>query len=243
VTTRAATRTACVIVIAAIVGVIAAVTAGPARAAQPCRSYPRPGTTVAGPAPSRLRAQYQVLRRAQRPFDRVALSRLGALPESGILLDATRYLGSVPLGGRVYLVAGRHLLPSPLEPVRCVPADERSLQQALLPSLRREYAHRALCLVILYATRAAPTCQPAPGTVAPLLIGSGVPGFGLAPDGVPAVRLLFAAGGHGPVRVAVHENFWRVRGQSLDVTPCGLDWIDGRGIVLRAVTSCVADTT
>jgi hypothetical protein len=215
-----------------------------ARTASPaCGAYPRPGTQVAGPAPLRLRRQYGVLRRAPRPADRIALRRLGTLPESQIVTGLVRYLGAVAESGQIYLVAARHLLPDPLEPVRCVPASQRALQRALLAGLRREYAHRALCLVIVYPTRAAPTCQPAPGTVAPLLIAAGTPGLGLAPDGVAAVRLHFRA--PGSVTVAVHGNLWRLPGTGRTAVPGGLDWIGRDGVVLRTVVSCNAnhDTT
>jgi hypothetical protein len=208
-----------------------------------CGSYPRPGTQVAGPAPLRLRRQYGVLRRASRSGDRIALDRLGTLPESQIVTASLRYLGPVAESGRVYLVAAWHLLPDPLEPVRCVPASQRALQRALLPSLRREYAQHALCLVIVYPTRAAPTCQPAPGTVAPLLIAAGTPGLGLAPDGVAGVRLHFR--GPGSVTVAVQGNLWRLPGTGRTAVPCGLDWIGRDRVVLRTVISCNAnhDTT
>jgi hypothetical protein len=217
---------------------------GVARAASAgCGSYPRPGTQVTGPAPLRLRRQYGVLRRASRRSDRIALGRLGTLPESQIVTGSLRYLGAAAEGGRIYLVPAWHLLPDPLEPVRCVPASQRALQRALLPSLRREYAQHALCLVIVYPNRAAPTCQPAPGTVAPLLIGAGTPGLGLAPDGVAAVRLHFR--GPGSVTVAVHRNLWRLPGTGRTAVPCGLDWIGSDGVVLRTVVSCNAnhDTT
>ena len=111
------------------------------------------------------------------------------------------------------------------------------------PSLRREYAHRALCLVIVYPTRAAPTCQPAPGTVAPFLIASGAPGLGLAPDGVSAVLLRFHTGVHPPIRAAVRDNFWQVSDPALQVAPCGLDWLGAHAIVLRQVASCQVDRT
>jgi hypothetical protein len=238
-------RAAAATVLAAAAGLLAAsVTAGiapgVARAGSPaCASYPRPGTQVPGPAPARLRRQYGVLRRAPRQADRIALGRLGPLPQSQILTGSIRYLGAVAEGGRAYLVAARHLLPDPLVPVRCVPASQRALQRALLPGLRREYAHRALCLVIVYPTRSAPTCQPAPGTVAPLLIAPAAPGLGLAPDGVAAVRLHFRSG--ASAAVAVSGNFWRLPGPEAAPVPCGLDWLDRDRVVLRTVTSCSAN--
>jgi hypothetical protein len=238
-------RAAAATVLAAAVGTLAAGVArgGVAGASPACGSYPRPGTQVAGPAPARLRRQYGVLRRAPRPADRIVLRRLGPLPQSQILTGSIRYLGAVGAGGRVYLVAARHLLPDPLEPVRCMPASQRPLQRALLPGLRREYAHHALCLVIVYSTRAAPTCQPAPGTVAPLLIAPAAPGLGIAPDGVAAVRLHFRSG--ASATVAVRGNFWRLLGPEATPAPCGLDWIGPARVVLRTVTSCTAnrDTT
>jgi hypothetical protein len=234
-------RAAAPAMLAVAVGMLAAVVApGGARGASPaCGSYPRPGTQVAGPAPARLRLQYGVLRRAPRPADRIVLGRLGTLPQSQILTGSIRYLGAVGEGGRVYMVAARHLLPDPLEPVRCVPASQRALQRALLPGLRREYAHRALCLVIVYPTRAAPTCQPAPGTVAPLLIAPAAPGLGIAPDGVAAVRLHFRSG--ASATVAVRGNFWRLPGPEATPVPCGLDWIGRDRVVLRTVISCAGN--
>jgi hypothetical protein len=234
-------RAAAATVLAAAAGLLSAgVAPGVARAASPaCGSYPRPGTQVPGPAPASLRRQYGVLRRAPGRADRIAPGRLGPLPQSQILTGSIRYLGPVAEEGRAYLVAARHLLPDPLAPVRCVPASQRALQRALLPGLRREYTHRALCLVIVYPTRAAPTCQPAPGTVAPLLIAPAAPGLGLAPDGVAAVRLHFRSG--ASAAVAVRGNFWRLPGPEAAPVPCGLDWLDRDRVVLRTVTSCAGN--
>lgn len=218
--------------------------AAPARAgAAParCGSYPRPGTTTTAATPANLRAEYGVLGRPRRAADRIARARLGSLPESGILVAGIRYLGRAAYGGRAYLVPARHLLASPLEPVGCVPASQRSLQRALLPSLRSEYAHEALCLVIVYPVQSSPSCQPAPGTVAAFLYGPGSPGFGLAPDGVASVTLRFR--GHGPIRARVRDNFWIVNDSALLLAPCGLDWTTAQGTVLRTVASCTKDTS
>jgi hypothetical protein len=235
---------ATLIVLAVLAGCLVGWWGGPSRAAAApaaCGSYPRPGTTVTGPTPANLRAEYAVLGDAARPADRITLRRLGSLSESGILVAGIRYLGRAAYGGRVYLVPARHLLASPLQPASCVPASQRSLQRALLPSLRSEYEHEALCLVIVYPVQASPSCQPAPGTVAAFLYGPGSPGFGLAPDGVPSVTLRFR--GHGPIRAGVHHNFWIVNDESLLLAPCGLDWTTVNGTVLRTVASCTKDTT
>jgi hypothetical protein len=219
---------------------VAAVLAASAHAGPACGAFPRPGTTIAGGAPAALRAEYGVLARTRRLTDRVALRRLGALPLSGILPAGIRYLGAAAFGGRVFAVPGRHLLASPLEPVACEPRSQRALERELLPSLRSEYAHAGLCLVVIRAGRSSPTCQAAPGTVAPFLIGPGSPGFGLAPDGVRGVILRFRTG--RPLRVRVRDNFWIVNDPSSLATPCGLDWTTARGLVLRTVASCTRDT-
>jgi len=111
----------------------------------------------------------------------------------------------------------------------------------VLPSLRSEYAQEGLCLVIVYSTQASPTCQPAPGTVAPFLFGPGSPGFGLAPDGVAGVLLRFRVG--RARRARVQHNFWIVNDPALLATPCGLDWTTPRWIVLRTVATCTKDST
>lgn len=220
---------------------LAAVLAASSHAGPACHSFPRPGTTSAGSAPAALRAEYGVLGRPQRAADRAAVRRLGALPLSGIVPAGIRYLGAAAYGGRVFLVPGRHLLASPLEPVVCEPRSQRALERALLPSLRSEYAHAGLCLVIVYASQASPTCQPAPGTVAALLFGPGTPGFGLVPDGVAGVIMRFRTG--RARRARVRDNFWIVNDPTLLATPCGLDWTTAGGTVLRTVASCTKDTT
>jgi hypothetical protein len=227
--------------VTAVALVVAAALAASAHPAAGCASFPRPGTTGAGSAPAVLRAEYGVLGRPRRRADRVAVRRLGALPLSGILPAGIRYLGAAAYGGRVYLVPGRHLLASPLKPVACEPRSQRALERALLPSLRSEYAHAGLCLVVLYAAQASPTCQPAPGTVAPFLFGPGSPGFGLAPDGVAGVILRFRTG--SPLRARVRHNFWIVNNPSLLATPCGLDWTAAGGTIMRTVATCTRDTT
>jgi hypothetical protein len=238
----AAASAALLLTLLLVAVLLMAVVAGWASAAAVnCRAFPRPGTVAAGPAPANLRAEYGVLGRGQRAADRITLRRLGQLPASGILPAGIRFLGRAAYGGRAFVVPARHLLASALKPAACVPRSERALQRALLPSLRDEYSHEALCLVIVYATQASPTCQPAPGTVAAFLFGPGSPGFGLVPNGVAAVTLHFR--GHGPIQAIAHDNFWIVNNLSLLVAPCGLDWTTSGGTVLRTVANCIKDTT
>ena len=135
------------------------------------------------------------------PDDRIAVSRLGRLPESGILAAGIRMLGTVPAGGRVYLVPSLHLLAAPMRPVRCVPSAQRARQASLLATLRHEYARQGLCVVIVYRRGAVDNCSAAPGTVAALLHGPGAPAFGVVPDGIDSVTVSFR-GPHHPARLA-----------------------------------------
>ena len=111
------------------------------------------------------------------------MSRLGRLPESGIIAAGIRMLGTVPAGGRVYLVPSLHLLAAPMRPVRCVPSAQRARQASLLATLRHEYARQGLCVVIVYRHGVVDDCSAAPGTVAALLHGPGASAFGVVPDG------------------------------------------------------------
>jgi hypothetical protein len=213
-----------------------------------CRAYPRPGTTAAVPVPALVRAEYGVLRRPRRSADRIAVLRLGRLPESGILAAGIRMLGTVPAGGRAYLVPSLHLLAAPMRPVRCVPAAQRARQASLLVTLRHEYEHQGQCLVVVYPRGAVDNCSAAPGTVAALLRGPGAPAFGVVPDGIDSVTVSFRGRQH-PARVAVvRGNFWRLRsigGPAPASAPaaCGLDWLGPNQTVLRTVRRCTPDTS
>ena len=204
-----------------------------------CTRFPRPGTTAATGVPALVRAEFGVLARQAGRADHLSPAQLRALPVSGIVKDGIRFLGTVPGSGRVDAVPAEHLLSFPLEPTRCVSPGRRERQAARLPGLRRQYAHHAVCLVIVYRTSTARTCDAAPGTVAPFLYAAGVPGLGLAPDGVAQVLVLYH--GHSSIRALVHDNFWKVGLSSLTLKPCGLDWLNPRGLVLRIVAHCTAD--
>jgi hypothetical protein len=151
-------------------------------------------------------------------------------------MSGIRYLGRAAFGGRVYLVPAEHQLAFKLAPARCIPAAERSLEVELRPKLEREYSHYALCLLVLNGTQGYPSCDQAPGTPAPLLYASGSPGFGLAPDGVSAVVVHYFTA--PAVEVHVHHNFWIVNDAAQTAAPCGVDWVDSTGVVLRIVLSC-----
>ncbi len=219
-------------------------TTAPRTDAAACRSYPRPGTIAAAPVPPLVLAEYAALRRSPRPEDRILVSRLGRLPESGILAARIRMLGTVPDRGRAYLVPSLHLLAAPMRPVHCVPPSERARQASLLATLRHEYARQGLCVVIVYPRGTADDCSAAPGTVAALLHGPGAAAFGVVPDGIDAVAVSFRGRPH-PVHLArVHENFWRLPSAG-NAAPaaCGLDWLGPDQTVLRTVRRCTADST
>ena len=207
-----------------------------------CRSYPRPGTTAAAPVPALVLAEYGALRRSRRRADQIAVSRLGRLPESGILAAGIRLLGTVPAGGRAYLVPSLHLLAAPMRPVRCVPSAQRARQASLLATLRHEYARQGLCLVIVYRRGTVDNCGAAPGTVAALLRGPGAPAFGVAPDGIDSVTVTFRGRQH-PARLAfVRGNFWRLPATAGPApTACGLDWLGADQTVLHTVRRCTPD--
>jgi hypothetical protein len=213
---------------------------GPASAAA-CTSYPRPGTIAGGPTPAGLGAEYGVLRTPAGPADHLAARWLRPLPASGIVATGVRFLGRATYG-RVYLVPARHLLSFPLAPAHCLPRAQRGAERALVTKLRGEYAHPALCLVIVYGRQESPTCAAAPGTVDPLLYAPGSPGFGMVPDGVASVRVHYV--GARARRVRVHGNLWIVNDALSFRAPCGLEWLNSSAIVLRTVQTCnTTDTT
>jgi hypothetical protein len=223
---------------------VAAGTASGAAATVSCRSFPRPGTTSTAPVPSLVLAEYAALRRPPRPADRIAVSRLGRLPESGILSAGIRVMGTVPDGGRVYLVPSLHLLAAPMTPVGCVAPAQRARQASVLATLRHEYAQQGLCLVVVYRRNSVDDCGAAPGTTAPLLRGPGVPAFGVAPDGIGSVIVSFRGKGNPPRAAAVHGNFWRLPSTGGSApTPCGLEWFASSRTLLRTVSRCTPDTS
>jgi hypothetical protein len=228
-------------------GAAPAPTATAATASRPaapasCRSYPRPGTIATAPVPALVLAEYGALRRPRRAEDQIAVRRLGRLPESGILAAGIRLLGTVPAGGRAYLVPSLHLLAAPMRPVRCVPVAQRARQASLLATLRHEYAQQGLCVVIVYRRSAVDNCGAAPGTVAALLRGPGAPAFGVVPDGIEAVSVSFRGRQH-PTRLAfVHRNFWLLPSTGGPApTACGLNWLAPDQTVLRTVRRCTPD--
>ncbi len=141
----------------------------------------------------------------------------------------------------MYIVPARHLLAFPLVPARCLPPEKRALERSLDRALRRQYADEALCLVIVSPGVVSPICGPAPRSFDPLLYISGTPAFGIVPDGVTSVRVWFS-----PISyklAGVRRNLWIVNEDLFANKPCGVDWLDPSGIVLREIQYCARDAT
>jgi hypothetical protein len=205
-----------------------------------CRGYPRPGTTIPAAAPAGLSAEYGVLARPQRARDRLDPRRLRSLPVSAIDTAGVRFLARGSYGG-VYIIPADHLLAFPLIPARCVPPAKRQVQRSLTRQLQRRYRHQALCVVIVSARQESPFCDAAPGTVDPLQTASGAPGFGMVPNGVAGVRVLFIR--RADRRIAVRRNLWILDQPGAINPPCGVQWLDRSGTVLRTIQSCRPDRT
>jgi hypothetical protein len=205
-----------------------------------CRSYPRPGTTIPASSPAGLSAEYGVLAHPQRARDRLGPRWLRSLPVSAIDMAGVRFLARGRYG-RVYVIPAGHLLAFPLIPARCVSPAKRQLQRSLTQQLQRRYRHRALCVVIVSALQESPFCDGAPGTVDPLQTAAGAPGFGMVPDGVASVRILFIH--RAARRIAVRRNLWIIDRPGAVSPPCGVQWLDRSGIVLRTIQSCRPDKT
>jgi iron uptake system EfeUOB component EfeO/EfeM len=207
--------------------------------ARACSSYPTPGSIApAGtPLPAGLGSRYAILRRPQRRGDRLKTSEIDtSLSASGLIPSATRFLGSSAVGGRIYLVVARHLLGYRLAPPRCIPADQRSLEQELRPELEREYRHAAVCIVVLRADTESPSCAAASRSPDALLYAIGTPGFGLVPDGVGTVAVTYQTA--PPRIVPVRRNFFLIDDPRQTAAPCGVQWLDPTGSVRKVVTGC-----
>ena len=105
----------------------------------------------------------------------------------------------------------------------------------MLPRLRSEYRHAALCVVVLYANTAGVAAAPPIGKPRRLLFASGTPGFGLVPDGVSAVTVTYETA--PPRTVAVHDNFFVIVAPTTAL-PCGVQWLDPTGNVRKIVAGC-----
>jgi hypothetical protein len=225
---------------AAMLALVGCLGGAAARAAvSPCSSYPTPGTvSPAGTeVPADLAARYSVLRGPQRAVDKLRPRQIsGSLSASGLIMSGTRFLGKAAFGGRIYLVPAEHLLAFRLAPLRCLPEAERPLEQELLPLLRSQYRHAALCIDVLYRKTSRIACATAAGAPDALLNVSGTPGFGLVPNGVSAVTVTYQSA--PPRTVPVHRNFFVIVAPSQAAPPCGVQWLQPTGNVKKIVYGC-----
>jgi hypothetical protein len=234
---------------AALVSVFAfAVGSGPlvsrasAATAAPCSTYPRPGklAPAGSSVPGPIQREYGLFERGHRPNNRLILGKLRApLQASGIVTAGIRLVGRTGDGGRLYAIPAEHFLPYRIAPARCLSASEQLTEYYLLPTLRRDYAQPAVCIVQVGgdASGATPveTCAPLSGTQDAILGTVATPLVGLAPDGVVSVTARFVS---APARmVAVHHNFYEIVGPSAP-RPCGVEWLDESGNVVRTAAGC-----
>jgi hypothetical protein len=145
-------------------------------------------------------------------------------------------LGRTATDTRIYLLPAKHLLGFRLAPARCLPKVERALERELRPSLRREYRHAALCVVVVKGAAVDPSCAGASGTPAALLYARGTAGFGLVPDGVRAVSVTYLS--RPPRTIRVRRNFFLIRARSGTGSPCGVQWLDRTGNVKKIAVGC-----
>ncbi|HUA48617.1 MAG TPA: EfeM/EfeO family lipoprotein [Solirubrobacteraceae bacterium] len=150
-------------------------------------------------------------------------------------MSGIRFLGDAAFDGRIYLIPAQHLLAFQMAPARCLPPDERPSERKLLPKLRAEYAHRALCLVIVYATGNLPFCGPASGRSQALVYFDGT-AFGLVPNGIRDVTVSYTSA--PPRTLPVRHNFFTIIDQTRDLSPCGLQWLQPTGNVAKSVAGC-----
>jgi hypothetical protein len=237
---RAATAAfACTMVLVAIVLALPGQAAAAQKAKPPCSSYPVPGSLAPSGArvPAALTARYSILSEPQRAADRLKPDQISSsVSAAGLILSGTRFLGKAAFGGRIYVIPAQHVLGEPLLPPRCVPADRRALQRALLPELEKDYRHAALCVEVLYATSSVASCPAAGGDPDALLYVKGTPGFGLVADGTSSVTVTYAAA--PPRTVAVHHNSFVIVSSSDTGAPCGVQWLQPTGNVVKVVTGC-----
>jgi hypothetical protein len=209
----------------------------------PCSTYPVPGTVAPqwSSVPSSITSRYGLFRRGQRADDQLALARLqSTLPASGIVLRGIRFLGRAGDRGLLYAIPAEHFLPYRIAPPRCLSASEREVERYLLPSLRRDYAQPALCVVEVGGDDPVGTplenCAGLSGAPDALLGTGATPLLGLAPDGVTSVTVRYLSA--PPRTVRVRHNFYEIVAPRLAVTPCGAEWLDSSGSAGKSIGGC-----
>jgi len=162
------------------------------------------------------------------------------LPASGIVSAGIRLLGRAGDRGLLYAIPAEHFLPQRLAPARCWPASQRRTQGHLLPSLRRDYAQRAVCVAEVggdeRTAARVENCAPLSGAPDAMLTTKATPLLGLAPNGITSVTARFLT---APARtVRVNHNFYEIVARSQPTAPCGVEWLDVSGSVARSIAGC-----
>jgi hypothetical protein len=226
-------------IVALLAGLLVLAAAGSAHAAQkPCSSYPAPGAFApAGTSvPHAILNRYALSRREQRGSDRFDLQSVrDDLSVSGLIRSSERLLGRAAKGERVYFIAAQHLLGFRLAPLRCLPASQRSLEQQLAPSLRKQYRNAAVCVIMVTAYGDKPSCAAVSSGSEALLTAVGA-SFGLVPDGVPSVSLRYLSA--PPRTLNVRDNFFADVTTASQSPPCGLQWLGAGGTVRKTPVGC-----
>jgi len=225
--------------VSAVVMMTAILAPGAAAAAQrSCSSYPSPGSFAsAGSAvPPPILSRYAVLRRKQRATDVFDLRAVrDQLSVAGLIRSSERLLGGAATGERVYLIAAQHLLGFKLAPPRCLPADQRALEQQLAPSLKKQYRNTAVCVIMVTTDGDKPSCAATTSSSEALLTTVGA-SFGLVPNGVRSVSLRYLSA--PPRTLTVRDNFFADVGSTSQSPPCGLQWLRADGSLRRTAVGC-----
>jgi iron uptake system EfeUOB component EfeO/EfeM len=238
---------ACAVVVLWLAVATGAGSAAWAKTKQPsCGSYPAPGQ-MAGPHTKLPRAQldsYALFGGRTSKQDKLTKATLDHLPQplqaSGILLSHSRFLGETADGYRLYAVPATHFLPYSLAPLRCVAAGERSVVASLMPSLRKDYKHPAICIVetgvnLIYGTPLE-NCGEDRSKAIAFLAADGTPLLGLAPNSDTTVEANFLAS--PAIFAKVRHNFFEVKDPNLAVTPCGITFLAADGEERQQFSNC-----
>lgn len=203
-----------------------------------CSSFPTPGAAAptGTKVPAALAARYALFRAPQRSSDRISARNLSSLKASGLIVSAIRFVGDAGFGRRIYLIPAEHLLSLPLAPSRCLSRLQRLDEQDALSVALTEYRQPALCVVLLSDSGEYQQCVAAGRVPLALLFANGAPGFGLVPNGVSAVTVSYWAA--PPVTVAVHRNFFVIVAPREKAPPCGVQWLDSTGNVVKIAAGC-----
>jgi len=218
-----------------------------ASSGKPCSSYPAPGQLAPAGAsvPRVVSGAYAIFRTHQIARDRLALTKLPTpLQASGIVARGVRYLGRGSSGVRFYAVPARHYTPYEIAPLRCFASDQRAVERKLRPSLRRDYAHPAVCIVEvgLSPVDGLPleNCGPVKGIATAMLATNGLSLLGIAPDSVSALQATYLA---DPARIIhVRRNFYEISARTRSVAPCGVTWLEPSGEVAKTFEGCDYET-